>query len=153
MLYRNFAKPRPLASILVDLRIRIYNMKIQLVAYTLLFLLISSCAEKKYKRTKIITDRNLYVEVFTANSLGLNQEYLTDSLTFRIYIGTVDEEHDYYTYQCRGDSLYIKNVLTGNKNCRWEIVQDTLKTVICDTEFVVKKPISIAQLKTNGKFE
>ncbi len=128
-------------------------MKIQLFAYTLLFLFILSCAEKKYKRTKKIIGRNLYVEVFTANSLGLNQEYLTDSLSFRIYIGTVDEEHDYYTYQCRGDSLYIKKVLTGNKNCRWEIVQDSLKTLICDTEFVVKKPISLTQLKTKGKFE
>ena len=128
-------------------------MKIQLFAYTLLFLLISGCAEKKYKRTKKITDGNLYVEVFTANSLGLYQEYLTDSLTFRLYIGTVDQEHDYYTYQCRGDSLYIKKVLTGNKNCRWEIVQDSLQTVVCDTEFIIKEPISLTQLKTIGKFE
>lgn len=60
-----------------------------------------------------------------------------------MYVGTVDEEHEYYTYQCRGDSLYIKKFLTGNKNCRWETIQDSLKTVICDTEFVVKKPISI----------
>jgi hypothetical protein len=128
-------------------------MKIQLTLYALLFLLISGCAEKKYKRTKKITDRKLYVEVFTANSWGLNQEYLTDSLTFRMFVGTVDEEHDYYTYQCQGDSLYIKKILTGERNCRWVTIHDSLKTVICDTEFLIKKPISITQLKTNSKFE
>ena len=127
-------------------------MKIQLFSCAL-FLLISSCAEKKYKRTKKIPDRKLYVEVFTANSLGLNQEYLTDSLTFRMYVGTVDEEHDFYTYESRGDSLYIKKILTGNKNCRWVTTKDSLQTVLCDTEVVVRKPITIAQLKTNNKFE
>jgi len=70
-----------------------------------------------------------------------------------MYVGTVDEEHDFYSYECRGDSLNIKKILTGNKNCRWVTTTDSLHTVLCDTEFVVRKPISIAQLKINNKFE
>ena len=127
-------------------------MKNQLAVF-FLTLFISGCAEKKYKRTIKIDNCKFYVEVFTANAWGLNQEYLTDSSRFRMYIGTVDEEHDFYTYNCKDDSLYIGKVLTGNKNCRWVTTKDSLKTVLCDTEFIVRKPVSIALLKANNKFE
>lgn len=129
-------------------------MKIQLFAFSssLLFL-ISSCAEKKYKRTIKLPDHKFYIEVFTANSWGLNQEYFTDSLNFRMYVGTVDEEHDFYKYKIQDDSLYITKILTGNKNCRLEITKDGLQNFLCDTEFVARKPISILKLKTTKRFD
>jgi len=128
-------------------------MKIQYSIYALLLVLLISCAEKKYKRTRKIPNSDLYVEVFTANSWGLNQEYLTDSATFRMFVGTVDEEHDYFTYQYQSDSIYIKKILTGNKNCRWVTTKDSLQTVLCDTEQITRKPISLMQLMTKKEFE
>jgi hypothetical protein len=118
----------------------------------LLLILVLGCGEKKYIRTVRIPKCDLYVEVFTANSFGLKQEYLTDSSNFRIYVGTLDEEHDFFTYECRNDTLYIKKILTGDKNCRWVII-DGRQRVRCDTEFIVRDPISMRQLKIDKKFE
>lgn len=128
-------------------------MRIQYVFCLLSMVLISSCAEKKYKRTIRIAKCELYVETFSANSLGLNQEYLTDSTNFRMNVGTVDAEHDYYTYECKGDTLLIKKVMPTSKNCRWVILEDGMKTVLCDTEYVIRKPISLTQLKEMKKYE
>ena len=113
----------------------------------------AGCAEKKYKWTRKFPNCNLYVEVFTANSWGLNQEYLTDSSTFRMYVGTVDEEHDYYIFQCQQDSIYIKKVKPSEKNCRWVTTEDGLKTVLCDTLYERRKPISLAQLRAEKNLE
>ena len=128
-------------------------MKIQFTFCLWLTVLLSSCAEKKYLRTKKTFNCGLYVEVFTANSWGLSQEYLTDSSTFRMYVGTVDEEHDYYTYDCNNDTVQIQMVMPSNKNCRWVTLKDSMKTVLCDTEYIVRKPISLLQLKSKNKFE
>ena len=121
-------------------------MRIYYFIFAFSLTVVAGCAAKKYKRTIKIPSCNLYVEVFTANSWGLNQEYLTDSLTFRMYVGTVDEEHDYYSYQCQQDSIYIKKVKPSEKNCRWVTLKDSQKTVLCDTEYVKRKPISLTQL-------
>ena len=122
-------------------------MKSQLLITIIITAGILSCAEKKHKRTRKLPDGNYYVEVFTANSFGLNQEYFTDSLTFRMFVGTVDEEHDYFHYTVDGDRLYITKIGTGNKNCRWVDTKNGLKTVLCDTEILIKKELNLAKIK------
>ena len=128
-------------------------IKTQTLLFAVLIILTLSCGEKKYLRTKRLSNCGLYIEVFTANSLGLNQEYITDSTDFRIYIGTVDEEHDYYLYECRNDSIYIKKVKPSDKNCRWVILKDSMKTVLCDTVYINRRPISLSTLKTKHAYK
>ena len=34
-----------------------------------------------------------------------NEEFLTDSLSFRIRVGVMDNEHNFFYYRCNGDTL------------------------------------------------
>lgn len=67
---------------------------------------------KKYKYTLKLCDHNLYVERFMVNPAGVNADYLTDSLTFRIYVGKWDSDHENFSYVCMGDSIFIKKLYT-----------------------------------------
>lgn len=129
-------------------------MKARFFITITLCIFLSNCDEHKYKFTvDKICDRNLYIEVYAVNSLGLNADYLTDSINFRIFVGEFDSEHDHFTYECNGDSIYITKVLTGNKNCRWVTTKDGFQTVLCDSEYISRKPISLTQLKKERKFD
>jgi hypothetical protein len=58
----------------------------------------------------------LYVEtylVFGQGAYGLDQvsDWLTDKSNFRMYIGTYDEGNGGFNFQCKGDSVYVKQLL------------------------------------------
>ena len=63
---------------------------------------------KRYKFTKNFCDNKLYAEVYNINPAGVNADYLTDSLNFRILIGRTDSDHERYHYSCSGDSIPIQ---------------------------------------------
>ncbi len=63
-----------------------------------------SCS-KKYIRTDKVCDQPLYVEVYKTRELGVT--YLTDSINFKIYVGQLNFENEWYLYVCRGDSVFI----------------------------------------------
>jgi hypothetical protein len=67
--------------------------------------ILSSC--KRYKRTVKVCDGKLFVECFETNPMGVEADYLTDSSSFRMYVGKVDAEHQDYIYRCSNDSLII----------------------------------------------
>lgn len=79
--------------------------------------LITGCV-KQYKGTVKLHERNLYIETFNVNPAGVDCHYVTDSVTFRLYIGKFDNEHENYHYWCRDDSLLVQkigcNAFTGN---------------------------------------
>ena len=65
---------------------------------------------KKYKHTAKVCDNKLYVEVFNINPAGVDCDYLTDSINFRLYIGKWDNEHENFTYSCIGDTIFIEKI-------------------------------------------
>jgi len=73
-----------------------------------------SCKNEKgdYKRTVSICN-DLHIEVFRTFSSGafgsdLVDDYLTDSVNFRLRIGSYDEYYGSIYYQCEMDSITIE---------------------------------------------
>mgnify|MGYP003583299431 CR=1 FL=1 len=101
----------------------------------ILSLSFTSCV-KKYKQTVNICN-NLYVEVFNINPSGVDVDYLTDSINFRIFVGKWDNEHENFRYLCKNDSLIIEKVTRD------------------DNSFIVleKRVYSLIHLKSERKFE
>jgi len=67
---------------------------------------------KKYKRTVNVCSNKLYVEIFNVNTAGVDAHYLTDSLSFRLYVGRFDNEHENFHYMCERDSVVIEKLAT-----------------------------------------
>lgn len=56
---------------------------------------------------------NLYAEVYQVFGMGamgsdLDSQYLTDSINFRVFLGTFDEEDEMIITRCKGDSIQIE---------------------------------------------
>lgn len=89
-------------------------MKILVTIFILLFF--SSCYDKyskKYYHSTTPLKNGLFVESFTVFGSGASgsdmiTDYLTDSMSFRIYAGTYDQGPEYYYYQINGDSILIQ---------------------------------------------
>ena len=69
---------------------------------------------------------NLYVEVYTVYQMGalgsdVDSEYLTDTVNFRVYVGTYDEEDEMITTKCKGDSVYITKTKQTSADHQWDI--------------------------------
>jgi hypothetical protein len=111
------------------------------------------CHEKKHEFTRKVPNSSLYEELFTANSFGLYASYLTDSASFRTYIGEVDLEHDYFKYNINKERIHIQKIKTGDKNCRWVTTEDGRQTILCDTEVIDIKSLDLNKLKRDGKFD
>jgi hypothetical protein len=79
------------------------------------------------------------VEVFNVNPAGVDVDYITDSVNFRMYVGRYDNEHEIINFQCRGDSLVIRKL--GERDFRGE-------RGVIDTQVY-----SIKELKSVGEFE
>lgn len=78
----------------------------------LISFVLTSCY-KRYNRTIIVCDGNLFVEQFNHRFIDVAYDYLTDSTNFRIYVGKFDSEHGYYRYNCQKDSLVISETYEG----------------------------------------
>ena len=116
-------------------------------------LTLTACHEQKHEFTRKVGNSSLYEELFTANSFGLYASYLTDSVSFRTYIGEVDLEHDYFKYNINNESIHIQKIKTGDKNCRWVTTEDGGQTVLCDTEVIDIKSLDLNELKRDGQFD
>ncbi len=75
--------------------------------------LMNLCCIKKHRFTGKVCDR-YYVEIFNVNPFGVNEEYLTDSVNFKINVGKLDSDHEQISYYCSGDSMKIVKYLTDN---------------------------------------
>ena|SRR5579863_124498 len=116
-------------------------MKFRTLLPLLLSLIIVGCF-RRYKFTGKICGDKLYVEFYEVNPAGVDAEYITDSINFRHYIGTFDEEHERYAYDCKGDSIYIKKFGHGNGP-----ISDTIETLL------EQKVVDLRDLKARHKFD
>lgn len=98
------------------------SMKILIAIFFLLFF--TSCYDKyskKYYHSTTLLKNGLFVESFTVYGSGASgtdmiTDYLTDSLTFRMYAGTYDQGPEYYYYQINGDSILIQKYKSSSES-------------------------------------
>ena len=84
------------------------------LAWSLLttILLFTGCVKRHRSTTKVCGGR-LYAECFNVNPFGVDENYLTDSMSFKIYIGKFDNEHENFSYVCNGDSIKVLKLTEG----------------------------------------
>ena len=81
------------------------------------FALLAIGCIKKYKGTTRVCGGKFYVESFNVNPAGVDEDYFTDSINFRVYVGKFDNEHENFSYVCNGDSIKVmKSVMDGYGN-------------------------------------
>jgi hypothetical protein len=85
----------------------------QLIAFAFLVTNIVSC-QTKYLRTEKTCMKNCFLEIYERSQLGIS--YLTDSINFRIYVGQLNFENEYYQYKCKDDNLTILKYSKGLGN-------------------------------------
>lgn len=74
-----------------------------------------------HSSTVRVCNRNLVVETYEIAGGGAYggdrvSDYLTDSVNFRIYVGTYDNADEGYSYECTGDSVYVLKITGRRKN-------------------------------------
>lgn len=113
--------------------------------YILVIALFIGCVDKRSKNefegSWRICD-NLYIElysVFSSGALGgdLLSAYLTDSTSFRKYLGTFDDAKGGYHCECKGDSIIVN-----------EVIRNQIRVKIRPIE-----SFSLSQLKKKREFE
>jgi hypothetical protein len=88
---------------------------------------INERSRAKHAATIKIAD-NLFKERFTVFGSGafggdLEAVYLTDSIHFRIYIGTEDYPNKYFNINCMGDSIIIQKLKIDEENSRQKALE------------------------------
>jgi hypothetical protein len=112
----------------------------------LLITMLFSCNSKSkhtYKYT-FKREENLYIEVYKAGLIGnLTSQYLTDSLNFRLYLGTFDDEAASIYCKIDGDNIHVEQrEPRKGASPQW----DTLKVFF-------KNNYSLRKLKEEHKFD
>lgn len=87
-----------------------------------ILLLLSGCV-KRYKRTTKLCNDRLYVEVYNVNPAGVDADYLTDSVNFRMYVGKFDNEHEIYSFICQDDSVVIIKLTKSDTSGIMEVME------------------------------
>jgi hypothetical protein len=105
-----------------DINNFIYMKQLILMTFSLLY---SGCI-KEHKSTTKICGGQLYVETFNVNPAGVDEDYLTDSLSFRIFVGKFDNEHENFSYVCNGDSIRIMKLAVEASGRKMKITESKL---------------------------
>ena len=88
---------------------RLYECPFKLMPFLVLFLI--GCAQNyKFNHTVKVCDNKLYVEVFDVFPGTAKAHYLTDSVSFKLFVGEYDGDHENFSYRCEGDSLSILKI-------------------------------------------
>ena len=96
----------------------------------------------KYKHTTQL-QKGFFVEIFSAGIIGnLKADYLTDSINFRIYIGTFDDESERLYYKIVGDSIFVQKIVPKKG-----FVPGT------QTEIEFERHYSLGDLKAQRRFD
>jgi hypothetical protein len=90
---------------------------------------------------------NLYAEYYCVYGNGymttdLNAEYLTDSLTFRKFLGVYDEGDEHINIICKGDSIIVEKTSTESIDLRFS-----------RPRILEKKSYSLKDLKKGHTFD
>lgn len=110
-----------------------------------------SCRSKANHSSTIgVCDKLLLVEKYLISGGGAYggdrvSDYLTDSINFRMYVGTLDNAHENFNYECKGDSVYIERV-----SIEEEGIPNKTKTVV---KVIEKRIVDLEILRKKNKFE
>jgi hypothetical protein len=129
--------------------------------------LLSGCfhSKRNYKGTVSLFSKDikcnckLYVEVYNVGIMNnLNSDYLTDSVNFRIYTGTFDDENGYIYYKCSGDSITVGKKEQINQIFKIDSsVVDGKRTITPNLNYTLKTTnkttYSLTDLKKRHTFE
>ncbi|MBK0381264.1 hypothetical protein [Mucilaginibacter segetis] len=108
----------------------------------------------RYKITAVVNKYNndkacpirLYREYFLVYSsymaTDVNSVYLTDSLSFRLYLGIYDVDGEHIDTKCEGDTLVVTKKERTSDRSEWNFERIT-----------ERKTYSLKQLRCNGLFE
>ena len=89
-----------------------------------MFLVLSSAifigCNKSYDHTINVCSNRLFVERFKHRFIDVSYYYLTDSSSFRVFVGKFDNEHGGFSFGCMSDSVevsehYEDSVITFRK--------------------------------------
>jgi hypothetical protein len=110
----------------------------------------SDKSKANHSSTIEVCDKTLFVEKYTIAGGGAHggdriSDYLTDSINFRMYIGTFDNAHENFTYECKGDSVYIEKVRMEEEGIPYNT-----KTIV---KVIEKKIVDLKMLRKQKKFE
>lgn len=121
-----------------------YSIILLLVTISISIVMCTNGRNKKHHKdtTKLI--EQLYVETYTDFGSGafgtdIVSDYLTDSISFRKYVGTFDEGPEYYYYNILGDTIYIE---------KYKSSEDKAPKKLLDKRYLL-----ISDLKRTGTFE
>ena len=106
-----------------------------------IFCVLSGC-KRRYKTTETVCKDNLFVETFIV--YPLEENYLTDSSTFRVYIGKYDEDNESYSYKCNRDTIIVEKFSMNDNNPK-----DPYKR---SNRVVDKQVLDLATLKKDHPF-
>ena len=134
-----------------------YNLSYVPFCITLLAIFLAYClpssdrSKRYYKGTGTLfnyqTGKCLYIECFCVYGYGymttdLNSKYLTDSVSFRKYLGVYDEGDESINVICKGDSIIVEKTSSESINIEFS-----------DPRVLEKKSYSLKELKREHVFE
>lgn len=82
---------------------------------------------ENYLRTiklKIDCPKQLYVEIY--KKWSFKSQYLTDSASFRLFVGDYDDEKEFLSYSCVRDHIIVQRKERVELNDNFEIVKDSI---------------------------
>jgi hypothetical protein len=80
-----------------------------LIGVFILSSLVIGCTNK-YRVTGEACNGAYHMEFYQVNPFGVDAVYLTDSSTFRVYLGDIDEGNQCFKIECSADSIYINKL-------------------------------------------
>lgn len=128
----------------------------KIIYYLILIIFLLGCRNSKQKhlRTIDICQNNnqsdcgkFHLETFNDLGIGLpgsdlNYDYLTDSSTFRLFIGKYDDVSEILTTDIKGDSIIVIKSTSEGQSSEWQ-----------DPKILEKKVYSLSKLRKQRKFE
>jgi hypothetical protein len=93
-----------------------------LITFSLLYI---GCVTK-HKATIKVCGGQFYIESFNVNPAGVDEDYITDSLNFRLYVGKFDNEHENFSYVCKGDSITIMKLVMETQGNQMKITDSKM---------------------------
>ena len=121
-------------------------LKVKYLSFIILIPLFFGCF-KKHHTTRQVCDK-LYVETFLLPPADIAEYYLTDSLTFRMFLGKLDNEHEGCAVTCKGDSVIVEK-FTSLSDSALVIDKDTVNY----KHIIETRVFNLHDLKKQSKFE
>ena len=140
---------------------------ISVSSFCMIMLAPSIYRNKSYhKRTSILNNScagHLYLETYCvygggALSTDMDALYLTDSVNFRKYIGTYDEEDEMISVKCKGDSIIVEKKAKADQTFKIENVPlkgkaEAIPYVAYKIKKLNKRVFSLKDLRESHEFE